>query len=97
MNEMLLLEEERMERMTGSEANLILRNSIASGSLKSVEDERIIRQELNRVDPSAVTFSESWSSKKVDLVLGAKLFLTVMKSRIRHSSPYGHIGTYQTF
>jgi phosphatidylinositol 4-kinase len=66
MNEMLLLEEERMERMTGSEGNTILRTSIASGSMKSVEDERIIRQELNKVDPSALVFSESWSSKKVD-------------------------------
>lgn len=68
MNEMLLLEEERMERMAGSESNVIIRNSIASGSIKSVEDERIIRQELNKLDPSAVVFSESWSSKKVSLI-----------------------------
>jgi len=66
MNEMLLLEEERMERMAGREGNTMLRNSIASGSMKSVEDERIIRQELNKIDPSAVVFSESWSSKKVN-------------------------------
>ena len=69
MNEMLLLEEERMERMAGSEGHVMLRNSTASGSMKSVEDERIIRQELNKVDPSAVVFSESWSSKKVNLII----------------------------
>jgi len=68
MNEMLFLEEERMERMKGSEANLMLRNSVASGSLKSEEDENIIRRELNKEDPSAVVFSESWNSKKVTWV-----------------------------
>ena len=63
--------------MTGSEGNIILPNSITSGSMKSVEDESIIQQELNKVDPSAVVFSESWSSKKVNLItLYAKLLLT---------------------
>jgi len=33
--------------------------------MKSAEDENIVRRELNKVDPSAVVFSESWSSKKV--------------------------------
>ena len=77
MNEMLLLEEERMERMAESEGDVVLRNSTASGSIQSVEDEKIIRQELNKVDPSALVFSESWSSKKAgQIVRFAKLPLT---------------------
>jgi len=47
--------------------------------MKSAEDEGIIRRELNRVDPSAVVFSESWGAKK---------------SRIRHGSPYGHFANW---
>lgn len=65
MKEMLSLEEERMERMKGSEGDIMIRNSIISGSSKSAEDEGIIRRELNKVDPSAVVFSESWATKKV--------------------------------
>ena len=65
MKEMLFLEEERMERMKGSEGDIMLRNTIISGSSKSPEDEGIIRRELNKVDPSAVVFSESWATKKV--------------------------------
>ncbi|KIM49103.1 hypothetical protein M413DRAFT_406293 [Hebeloma cylindrosporum] len=79
MKEMLSLEEERMERMKGSEGDIMIRNSIISGSSKSAEDEGIIRRELNKVDPSAVVFSESWATKK---------------SRIRHGSPYGHLANW---
>jgi phosphatidylinositol 4-kinase len=78
MKEMLALEEERMERMkenkSGSEsgsgwsrAGLGIRGvdlGSASGE-NSVEDEGIIRRELNKADPSAVVFSESWTTKKV--------------------------------
>ncbi|KAF8628405.1 hypothetical protein AX15_003928 [Amanita polypyramis BW_CC] len=80
MNEMLALEEERMERMRDhGENGQIVRLGDISGSMKSVEDENIIRRELNKVDPSAVVFSESWAAKK---------------SRIRHSSPYGHLANW---
>ncbi|KDR81625.1 hypothetical protein GALMADRAFT_239690 [Galerina marginata CBS 339.88] len=79
MKEMLSLEEERMERMKGSEEDAIMRSSVASGSSKTAEDEGIIRRELNKVDPSAVVFSESWATKK---------------SRIRHGSPYGHLANW---
>lgn len=65
MKEMLALEEERVERMKGSEGEAMMRSSVMSGSSKSVEDEGIIRRELNKVDPSAVIFSESWAAKKV--------------------------------
>jgi phosphatidylinositol 4-kinase B len=70
MNEMLALEEERMERMKGSEGSegeVIMSNGDIRGAMKSAEDEGIIRRELNKVDPSAVVFSESWSAKKVCL------------------------------
>jgi phosphatidylinositol 4-kinase len=38
---------------------------ITNNLLKSAEDENIIRRELNRADPSAIVFSESWAAKKV--------------------------------
>ncbi|KAF8798036.1 kinase-like protein [Phlegmacium glaucopus] len=79
MNEMLALEEERMERMKGSEGEAMVSSSDISGTKKSAEDEGIIRRELNKIDPSAVVFSESWSAKK---------------SRIRHGSPYGHFANW---
>ncbi|TCD71888.1 Phosphatidylinositol 4-kinase pik1alpha (PI4-kinase)(PtdIns-4-kinase) [Steccherinum ochraceum] len=80
MDEMLALEEERMARMRenrGSEG--MLRVGDVGGSLKTAEDEGIIRRELSKADPSAVVFSESWAAKK---------------SRIRQSSPYGHLANW---
>lgn len=76
MKEMNALEEERMARMREyREGDKAI--SLAGGdSSTTVEDEGIIRRELNKADPSAVVFSESWATKK---------------SRIRHNSPYGHL------
>lgn len=66
MKEMLSLEEERMERMRDNrEGDGLINISDLSGGLKSPEDEGIIRRELNKADPSAVVFSESWAAKKV--------------------------------
>lgn len=78
MKEMLALEEERMERMKEnksgfesgsgwSRAGLGIRGVDvgSAGGENSVEDEGIIRRELNKADPSAVVFSESWATKKV--------------------------------
>ncbi|KIL69763.1 hypothetical protein M378DRAFT_69366 [Amanita muscaria Koide BX008] len=80
MKEMLALEEERMQRMRDHEdGSQIMQAGDISGSMKSAEDENIIRRELNKADPSAVIFSESWATKK---------------SRIRHSSPYGHLANW---
>lgn len=64
MKEMLLLEEQRMERMKegGSTGGMF---KFGMGSSNSAEDESIIRKELNKADPSAVVFSESWTNKKV--------------------------------
>jgi phosphatidylinositol 4-kinase len=76
MEEMLALEEERMQRMRENrDSHSALR--IGVPMTNTVEDEGIIRRELNKVDPSAVVFSESWTAKK---------------SRVRQESPYGHLG-----
>lgn len=82
MKEMLALEEERMERMLenkdGEGGSGSGGGGMIGGAVNTAEDEGIIRRELNKVDPSAVVFSESWAAKK---------------SRVRHGSPYGHLGT----
>ena len=76
MTEMLALEEERMQRMRENrDDHSAFRIGMAMAN--TMEDEGIIRRELNKVDPSAVVFSESWAAKK---------------SRVRQESPYGHLG-----
>jgi len=66
MKEMLALEEERMERMRENrEDDGVVRIGYTSGGMETAEDEGIIRRELNKADPSAVVFSESWAAKKV--------------------------------
>ncbi|KAH9966684.1 kinase-like protein [Russula dissimulans] len=78
MDEMLALEEERMQRMRENrDSHSALR--IGVPMMNTMEDEGIIRRELNKVDPSAVVFSESWAAKK---------------SRVRQESPYGHLATW---
>jgi hypothetical protein len=64
MKEMMLLEEQRVQRMKegGSSGGIF---KLGLGSPNSAADENIIRKELNKVDPSAVVFSESWANKKV--------------------------------
>lgn len=77
MNEMLALEEERMQRMRENRAgDGMLKGGDMSASMKTAEDENIIRRELSKADPSAVIVGESWAAKK---------------SRIRQASPYGHL------
>ena len=67
MQEMLALEEERMERMqVAPETDNMMSLDTGPGGVKTAEDEQIIRKELNREDPSAVVFSESWTAKKVN-------------------------------
>ena len=68
MHEMLVLEEERMGRMQANpEADTVFTVEGRYGNMKTVEDEQIIKRELNKDDPSAVVFSESWAAKKVCL------------------------------
>ncbi|GJJ12137.1 hypothetical protein Clacol_006378 [Clathrus columnatus] len=81
MQEMLSLEEERMDRMRVPEENwLVYVPDITRGS--KAADENIIRQELNKVDPSAIAFREPWAIKK---------------KRIKASSPYGHLANWDCF
>ncbi|ESK97006.1 phosphatidylinositol 4-kinase [Moniliophthora roreri MCA 2997] len=80
MQEMLALEEERMARMRETrEGESSIRMGDIGDGLKTAEDESIIRKELSKADPSAMVFSESWTTKK---------------SRIRHGSPYGHLANW---
>ncbi|KAG1772704.1 kinase-like protein [Suillus occidentalis] len=80
MKEMIALEEERMERMREHrEGEGIMRIGDVGDNLKTAEDETIIKRELNKADPSALIFSESWATKK---------------SRIQHGSPYGHLANW---
>ncbi|RSH90569.1 Phosphatidylinositol 4-kinase pik1alpha (PI4-kinase)(PtdIns-4-kinase) [Saitozyma podzolica] len=76
MEEMMALEEERVTRMTELPEGV----SIEGGKEgNTAEDEGIVRRELNKADPSAAVFRESWTAKK---------------SRIRASSPWGHLANW---
>lgn len=65
MQEMLALEEERMERMRENRVGDGVLRIGTLGNLKTAEDEGIIRRELSKADPSAVVMGESWAAKKV--------------------------------
>jgi phosphatidylinositol 4-kinase len=91
MKEMLALEEERMERMRENrEGEGMMRIGDVSGGMKT-EDEGIIRRELNRADPSAIVFSETWAAKKartasfsLELLLMSWVCLRVEYDTVRH-------------
>ncbi|WVQ80010.1 hypothetical protein IAT38_002111 [Cryptococcus sp. DSM 104549] len=74
MEEMMSLEEERVERMTDRPQGVEIEEGPKEG--QTAEDEGIVRRELSKSDPSAAVFKESWNAKK---------------SRIRASSPWGHL------
>lgn len=82
MEEMLALEEERMERMQAElNADIVMSlggNQKGSGT---TEDEQVIRRALTREDPSSVVFSESWSAKKVR----HRAFLAIHLARRRNT------------
>ena len=70
MKEMIALEEERMERMREHrEGDMMMRIGAVGDNMKTAEDESIIKRELNKADPSAVIFSESWTTKKVSSIV----------------------------
>ncbi|WWC90413.1 uncharacterized protein L201_005348 [Kwoniella dendrophila CBS 6074] len=86
MEEMMALEEERVARMTDRPEGVEVHESSSSNpsdgndnSGQTAEDEGIVRRELNKADPSAAVFKESWTAKK---------------SRIRASSPWGHLANW---
>ncbi|KAG9122978.1 Phosphatidylinositol 4-kinase pik1alpha (PI4-kinase)(PtdIns-4-kinase) [Ceratobasidium sp. 392] len=80
MAEMISLEEQRMARMMEhGEGEGIKGISDPGRTSNTKEDEAIVRRELNRADPSAAVFRESWAGKK---------------ARIRTGSPYGHLANW---
>lgn len=78
MQEMMMLEEERMERMKSGGRKVGGNRRPAAG----VEDEATVLKAVNKDDPSAAMFKETWAAKK---------------ARIRASSPYGHLPSWDVF
>lgn len=78
MDEMAALEEQRMDRMKrgGQYFGRLKRNPMGA------EDESAVLKAVNKDDPSAAYFRESW---------------TVKKERIRASSPYGNLPAWDLF
>lgn len=76
MEEMMALEEERMARMKEAEGGNWTSQKDRS---ETSEDEGIVRRELDKVDPSAAVFQESFATKK---------------ARIRINSQYGHLANW---
>lgn len=84
MEEMMALEEERMRRMKTGGRNITASRARArskQGQMAEDEEEAVLRA-VNKDDPSAAMFSESWAAKK---------------QRIRASSPYGHLANWDVF
>ncbi|EST09239.1 Phosphatidylinositol 3-/4-kinase, catalytic domain protein [Kalmanozyma brasiliensis GHG001] len=82
MEEMMALEEERMRRMkAGGRQVSASRARKSAGQMAEDEEEAVLRA-VNKDDPSAAMFSESWAAKK---------------QRIRASSPYGHLANWDVF
>ncbi|CDW97329.1 hypothetical protein [Sporisorium scitamineum] len=84
MEEMMALEEERMRRMKTGGRNVTASRARArktGGQMAEDEEEAVLRA-VNKDDPSAAMFSESWAAKK---------------QRIRASSPYGHLANWDVF
>lgn len=80
MEEMLALEEERMERMQADlDSDTVLTLGGGQGNLRTTEDEQVIRRALTREDPSSVVFSESWAAKKV----GRKSTLHILRMDLK--------------
>lgn len=89
MQEMMALEEERMERMKAGGRNVGRASRRRTGTANGVpssggvdEDEETVLRAVNKDDPSAAMFRESWAAKK---------------ARIRASSPYGHLESWDVF
>lgn len=78
MQEMMALEEERMSRTKISTRHRAVAATVGSG----IEDEATVMRAVNKDDPSAAHFRESWAAKK---------------ARIRAGSPYGHLPNWDVF
>ncbi|TKY85574.1 hypothetical protein EX895_005736 [Sporisorium graminicola] len=84
MEEMMALEEERMRRMKTGGRHVTASRARArkAGSQMAEDEEEAVLRAVNKDDPSAAMFSESWAAKK---------------QRIRASSPYGHLTNWDVF
>ncbi|KNZ56918.1 atypical/PI4K protein kinase [Puccinia sorghi] len=88
MSEMMLLEEERMQRMKldiisgNKQTDLSEGGSTTSQKSVNLADEEVVMKAVNEEDPSGKMLSESWSDKR---------------QRIRQSSPYGHLANWNLF
>lgn len=80
MQEMMALEEERMERMKSGSRKI--GGGASRRAAPSVEDEATVLRAVNKDDPSAAMFRETWAAKK---------------ARIRAASPYGHLPSWDVF
>jgi len=78
MDEMTALEEQRMKRMKRGGQFFTRRKRNMMGA----EDESAVLKAVNKDDPSAAYFRESW---------------TIKKDRIRASSPYGSLPGWDLF
>ena len=76
MSEMMALEEERMNRMRTRASGWETNGTPPQRSSEGYADESLVRKAINKEDPSGAVFRESWTEKR---------------SRIRASSPYGHL------
>jgi len=97
MEEMISLEEERVERMTERPEGVAIEEG-KEGEGKTVEDEGIVRRELNKADPSGGSGPSVWVFLVLINGLGSaavfKESWTAKKSRIRAASPWGHLANW---
>ena len=91
MEEMMALEEERVERMTERPEGVEIQVEPGQAG-QTAEDEGIVRRELNKADPSGGSSAASSSDLGVAAVF--KESWTAKKSRIRASSPWGHLANW---
>lgn len=97
MQEMLALEEERMQRMkerVEGESGVLVRETPGG---KTQEDENIVRRELNKADPSGAWIEARIQACQPDASFVAAVFREswpAKKSRIRAVSPYGHLANW---
>lgn len=115
MAEMLALEEERVERMTEKVSDVGMmgrrQSSLVGGGDQPMEDESIVRRELNKADPSGTSIFSCLSSERCSGGTDNEAFFSLLacpavvlseawsakKARIRASSPWGHLATWDVF
>jgi hypothetical protein len=92
MEEMMALEEERVARMTARPEGQEIEEKVVGG--KTAEDENIVRRELNKADPSGMSFLQFLGKDADHSAAVFKESWAAKKSRIRASSPWGHLANW---